>query len=170
MAVGENKGGRPITLTPEVQLAVCEKIAEGNYLETAASLAGVPPRTLRRWLQRGHDAVKRKVRNPFRRFLEAVEQAQAEGEAEHVGAIRAARSEHWQASAWWLERTRPERFGRRDKVLVENSVREELEQALTRLEQRLPPEEYDRVLAALAAGDDGEGASAAEGLDAANPH
>ena len=153
-------------MTDELVAAVCESLRKGNYVETAAACAGITARSLRAWMAKGHDARKRKVTNRYRRFLDAVERAQAEGESQHVEAIVEARSEHWQASAWWLERTRPERFGRRDKVLVENTVREELDHALTMLEQRLKPEEYDRVLAALSDGEPRVGSSdAAASLD-----
>ena len=163
--------GRPLSLTDDLQATVCASLRDGNYLETAAAVAGVTARTLRRWVQQGHDARKRKVRNRYRRFIDAVEQAQAAGEAEHVGTISAARYDHWQASAWWLERTRPERFGRRDKVLVENSVREELDAALDKLERALPPEMMDRVLSALADGSRSDGEDASPGVpDAIEAH
>ncbi|AHG91858.1 hypothetical protein J421_4321 [Gemmatirosa kalamazoonensis] len=50
--------GRPIEITPEIVTAVAERIASGNWFETAARLAGVPPRTASRWLGRGLAAFK----------------------------------------------------------------------------------------------------------------
>lgn len=166
-----SKGGRPFTLSPELTEVVCTSLRAGNYLETAAASAGVTSRSLRLWVQKGHDARKRKVRNRYRRFLDAIEKAQADGEVSHVKAVVDARAEHWQASAWWLERTRPERFGRRDKVLVENSVREELDGALNTLQKKLSAAEYERVLVALSDNGDGEGATSLPSIDeVSDPH
>jgi transposase len=40
-------------LTPEVAEAIVEAMRGGNYLETAAALAGISIATLRNWLRDG---------------------------------------------------------------------------------------------------------------------
>jgi hypothetical protein len=50
-------------------------------------------------------------------FVEAVEKARAQSEMRNVGLIqKAAVDGTWQASAWWLERSFPKRWGRSDRV------------------------------------------------------
>lgn len=56
----------------------------------------------------------------YRSFLYAVEQAEAQGMAQHVKNIRQAGLEDWKASAWFLERRDPENYARRDALKVEN--------------------------------------------------
>ena len=69
--------------------------------------------------------------------------------------MRRAAIEDAQSAQWYLERSASDRWGRRDKVQVENAVRDELAQALAKLEAGLKPEEFERVLAVLS--DDGAG-------------
>ena len=95
---------RPTKLTDARVERILAALRAGNYLETAAHLAGVSPSTLHEWRKR------------FPEFSEAVEKARAEAEAANVAVIREATTSHWQAAAWWLERSFPGRWARRDKV------------------------------------------------------
>lgn len=66
--------------------------------ELAAALAGAVPEAER----------------PYVEFAEAVEKARAEAVVFNLALIRqAAQGGSWQAAAWYLERTRPEQYGRR---------------------------------------------------------
>lgn len=101
--------GRPTKLTDKRAALILDALRAGNYLETAAAAAGVHRDTLNEW------------RHKFPDFSDAVEKARAEAEVGHVGVIRRAAVETWQAAAWWLERSFPERWGRRDRHQVEHS-------------------------------------------------
>lgn len=46
-------------------------------------------------------------------------QAQAAAEMRALGVINAAFTDDWKAAAWYLERTKPERYSRRDRVGLE---------------------------------------------------
>ena len=52
----------------------------------------------------------------FREFREAVERARAEAVARNVALVQKAADDSWQAAAWWLERSRPDQYGRRTNL------------------------------------------------------
>ena len=118
----------------------------GNYLEVAATAVGIHRSTLHRWMRLGRG----QVRGRYRRFLTAVERAQAEAESRDVALIAKAASDDWRAAAWRLERKQPRRYGPRVAV----SVQQELDAVLDRLKKGLPPETYEKVLELMAAEDD----------------
>jgi hypothetical protein len=114
-------GGRPTKATPAVTARVCELLSAGCPQDTAARAAGISPSTYHAWIRRG-EAERERIADGldpdpdetlFRDFRDATQVARAEAEAEAVGVIRAAfLSGTWQAAAWWLERTRPDLWGR----------------------------------------------------------
>lgn len=117
--------GRPTKLNAKRQEQICEAIRRGNYLETAAAIAGIDKVTLHDWLRKGRDLRDRQPSSgklpPHRQalvdFSLAVEKAQAEAEARDVAVIdQAGQDGQWQASAWRLERKFPDRWGRRIQV------------------------------------------------------
>ena len=134
---------------PKLDAAVTQRITDliraGNYLEVAATAAGIHPTTLHRWLRQG----RAQVRGRYRKFVNAVEKAQAEGESRDVALIAKAAATDWKAAAWRLERRAPRRYGLRVQV----SIQEELEAMLERLQNGLGPDAYHDVLQLLSADD-----------------
>ena len=127
----------------EKQVTVAEAIVialhVGAYLQDAAEGAGVSESAIHKWIARGKEhrpddgtnetaeermaAVPEKERI-YVNFVEAVEKARAESVLFNLSAIRvAARTGSWQAAAWWLERTRPKQFGRRQAVELSGEVK-----------------------------------------------
>lgn len=53
---------------------------------------------------------------PFVVFSRQVKSARAQAEVRAIMSVRAAFGDNWQAAAWFLERTAPDRFGRRDRI------------------------------------------------------
>jgi transposase len=112
-------------LTPDRQNQICEALKQGNYIETSARYAGITPQGMYKWMNRGNaersrindgDAPQPKE-TMYVDFVEAVEKARAQSEMRNVGLInKAAMDGTWQASAWWLERSFPKRWGRSDRV------------------------------------------------------
>lgn len=100
--------GRPSKLTPEVQQRVLQAIAGGNTKKDAAAYAGVGYRTLEAWLADQRPA--------FQQFQQAVAQKEAEAVVRNVTLIQKAAADTWQAAAWWLERRRPDDWGRKERV------------------------------------------------------
>lgn len=88
-------------------------IRAGGYVTQAAGAAGISPQTFYNWLRRGA-----RGEEPFTFLVEGVEKAKDEAELRFVAIIAKAAETQWQAAAWWLERTRPRRFGRRDALDV----------------------------------------------------
>jgi hypothetical protein len=136
--------GRP-KLDPALTQRLVDLIRAGNYLEVAATAAGIHRSTLHRWMRLGRG----QKRGRFHKFLTAVQKAQAESESRDVAIIAKAASDDWKAAAWRLERKQPRRYGPRVGVMVQ----QELDAVLDRLKKGLPPEWYEKVLELMAADD-----------------
>jgi hypothetical protein len=104
--------GRPTKLNDEVQEKIVSLVRAGNYPEVAAQAAGVAGRTYYEWMAKGEDG-----REPYAQFMQAVKEAQAAAESHAVTIIRkAALDGSWQAAAWFLERSKAERWRRKENV------------------------------------------------------
>lgn len=111
--------GRPSKLTPALQAKLCDAIRAGNFLEPAASFAGIDESTLHRWLKRG----ARERKGARHDLAMAVDKATADSETLAVARISKEGSEgSWQAEAWLLERRFPERWGRRERHEVKAEI------------------------------------------------
>ncbi len=132
-------------LDPVVTQRICDLVRAGNYLEVAANAAGIHPTTLHRWLRQG----RAQVRGRYRKFVNAVEKAQAEGESRDVALIARAAASDWKAAAWRLERRAPRRYGLRVQV----SIQEELDAIFDRLKNGLGADAYGEVLKLLSTDD-----------------
>lgn len=113
---------RPIKLDDLIEKRVCDALRKGHSYETAAQLAGIAPRTLHYWRERGRDG------DPdFVQFLQRVERAEAEAVDRWVQVIQDAmdgedRKVSLAAAQWMLERRRPQEWG---------TKRSEVEQPMT---------------------------------------
>ncbi len=107
--------GRPTKLTPAVQRKLCKALADGNTRTDAARIAGIGLTTFKVWMIRG----KKHKTGIFRAFRAAIKEAESKASSSMVGKIRKAANEQWQAAAWWLERRRPEDFGRKATQVIE---------------------------------------------------
>ncbi len=143
--------GRPTKRTPEVEARIVEAIRGGNVYETAARYAGINPATFYDWQARFPD------------FADLVKNARAEAEARNVTLIQQAARTQWQAGAWWLERSFPDRYGRRDRIEhseappvdLSRYTPEELELLRDLLAKgRAPREVQETPMLALNAGDE----------------
>ena len=169
--------GRPTKLTPDLQERILDAILDGNYVETAAQVAGVNKTTLYRWLRRAEEVEATALEHAegdledvdlyslvdpaewvYLDFRHALESARAWAETELVRQVKAfAALGGWQAFMTILERTHPTRWGRR-KVL---DHRFEGEGRVGKVELVIPSADevatVARILAdagALAAGDE----------------
>jgi hypothetical protein len=98
--------GRPSKLTPERRDDLTLMLAHGVPVGVAARSVDVSPRTLRRWLNDGD----------LRERIAEIRSARRTGdgaasEARMVVLLLKASEHDWRASAWWLERRWPERWG-----------------------------------------------------------
>lgn len=93
--------GRPTKYSPERADRILDNLRRGNTRRASALSCGISEDTFQRWCDRNAA------------FAEDVKKAEAEAEATHVANIaRSAQSGNWQASAWWLERKRPDDWRR----------------------------------------------------------
>lgn len=84
-------------------------IEEGNYDMVAAQAAGITRQTFYSWIRRG----KAEREGIYYDFAQAVEGAKARGEVALLSTVKAASTRTWQAAAWMLERSRPDRWALR---------------------------------------------------------
>lgn len=121
----KKKVGRSSKLTQERVETILEALKTGCYIETACLYAGISVATMYNWLERGkrererlqvlEDETVTETEVIYLEFLEAVEKARASAELRAVAQIQtAAATGQWQASAWYLERSYPQKWGRKD--------------------------------------------------------
>ena len=92
---------RPTKLNGPVRAKLLEAIEAGSTLKDAAAYAGIGKSTLDRYRQQDEA------------LAAAVEQAEGTAAVTYLRAIhRALDRGDWKAAAWWLERRRPEEWGR----------------------------------------------------------
>lgn len=120
--------GRPSLIAdPETLGEFLTAIEAGNYIQTAAELAGISLETIRSWTKRGEDGEE-----PFKQFLGAMKRASARAEALEVQKVRTAGNDprFWAASMTYLERRHPDKWARRSegndgpKVVVQIGARD----------------------------------------------
>ena len=107
--------------------AFLQAVDDGNYIETAADLAGITKKTIYEWLKRGDTGDE-----PYKSFRDAVKRAAARAEAAEVQKVRRAGEDprFWAASMTYLERRHPDRWARRSedsaspKVIVQIGVKD----------------------------------------------
>lgn len=105
---------RPTKLTQEVQNKICGLLRLGNYFSTACRAAGIKASTGYNWLTWGEDS-----QSKYHAFYEAVDQADAEGEALLLATVRS-HGVNWQAAMTMLERKYKDKWGRVDQVVTDN--------------------------------------------------
>jgi transposase len=121
---------RPTKLTPERAEKIYAMIRQGCTRDVAARFVGIDDSTLYRWASRGEKPNAPRI---YREFFEGLKKADAEAEARAIEAIMQAAETDWRAAAWWLERTRPHKYGRRTEVTHEPS--QELERLIDAMMQ-----------------------------------
>lgn len=102
---------RPTLCTPDVTARFLQAVRAGNFIEDAAVFAGIDRGTYYRWLEKAEDP--RPEYQVYRDFRDTAIAARTESKVGHVLNLHNAGKKHWQASAWYLERSYPEQFGRR---------------------------------------------------------
>jgi hypothetical protein len=108
---------RPTKRTAAVEAAILTALRSGMTRTAAAESNGVERTQLYRWMAR------------FATFRNAVMAAEAQAEVRATITLRQAGESDWHAALAWLERRRPEDWGRRDRVEITGAIRALVEQA-----------------------------------------
>ena len=87
-------GRPPIELTEELHELIISALKAGNYVETAAALAGIHPDTLREWVKKGRRGDPR-----YEELANDIAKAIAAAEARDLSVIGRAAQDYWQAAA-----------------------------------------------------------------------
>lgn len=111
-------------------------ISQGNFKTVAARACGITSETLSQW----------EKHKPG--FSEAIRVAEAEAEAGNVKNIYNASQSQWTASAWFLERKSPERWGKKEEHKISghllNGSPDDIEKAVIEMYKE-NPEIWERV-------------------------
>ena len=140
--MARKKGGRPTSLTPQVQTVITEALEKGLPIRRACELANIDERTYERWKSRGANGEE-----PFADFCRAVTRARAQCQDNLVAALNIAGIEpnHWKANAWLLERRFPDEWGATINHRVRSEVAKELGDFLAACRDHLTPDVWEQV-------------------------
>lgn len=134
----DGKGGQTPRRRADV---IIERVKAGIPYETAAESSGVDGATFYRWMEAGADHYDGgklvRGREPYRGFRDAVTRARAEAEAAAVAIIQTAATKDWRAAAFFLERSIPQRWRKRDTVHQAGPAEGDPSPAPTRVEHTL---------------------------------
>lgn len=90
---------------PVIQQKLVDVLTSGATIKDACAYVGIHIDTYYEWCKR------------FAEFSESVEKARATAKVSSVVVIRKASQENWQAAAWFLERSDPANWGRKDMLI-----------------------------------------------------
>jgi hypothetical protein len=112
--------GRPSDIADIKTVALfLSELEAGVHFEPAAELAGLAPNTVRNWLKRGEREIGsgQPTDSPYSSFYRAVKRCRANAESRVTKNILKASElpQYWAAGATYLERTYPDRWGRRQE-------------------------------------------------------
>ena len=120
------KGRKPM-LNPELAETIAGYVRVGVYIEEACGAAGIGRGSFYNWLERGRAERERMklmdTEEPkpsekmYLDFLNMMERAYDEATLRKVAVItKSAENGDWRAASWWLERTRPQKYGLKAQV------------------------------------------------------
>lgn len=145
--------GRQTKLTPAIQTAIVNAVAVGAPVVQAAQLVGIDQATVLEWIARGEGRHSRPRCAPYADFAEAITRAKAADEVRRLARIEQAGKggavvhekitqfpdgrvlteetyapPDWRADAFYLERSRPDRWGKRMQADLSVQIRQMAEE------------------------------------------
>ena len=91
---------------------LCQALKSGNTKRNACLLAGCSETQLYKWLRDKDCEVEDTLAH---QFASAIKKSMAEAQNRNVVLIQKAAQTNWQASAWYLERSDPSNWGKRER-------------------------------------------------------
>jgi transposase len=114
---------RPEKISYGLIEAICADIARGFSYDRAAQNNGIAASTFFRWLREGHESGAEEI---YKHFAREVKAASDFSEDEALQLIRSAATidRNWKASAWFLEKRFPDKYGKgtKDKIQKDSEV------------------------------------------------
>jgi len=117
--------GRPTKLTRKLIAEMATVLAAGNTMDKSADYCGIDGATAFRWQARGRAEQARLAKSkrakpkaserPYCDFSDAVKKARAKAQVRAVAIINLAAPTNWTAAAWFLERSDPDHWGRKER-------------------------------------------------------
>jgi excisionase family DNA binding protein len=99
--------------TEENRSAILRYLEAGNTVETACRMVGIHRSQIYRWLKRGEDA---RAGTTYRTFYDDVQASEARAEVRAMTIVQRGMPDDPKLAVWYLERRRPEQWGRRASV------------------------------------------------------
>lgn len=102
---------------PDILAKITEATLKGHLLSTASTLAGIGHSTAKEWRLQGEADLDAGEPSPHATFAATLKDAEAEcvdGKLGHIN--EAGEKGYWQASGWYLERSRGQEWGKNDRV------------------------------------------------------
>ena len=123
--------GRPSKLTDDTVRKLNQGLKLGLSQKKAANFAGISETTFYRWQREfkridngchgNPDPIKTADDLNLWEFWQSIKKAKIEGELGHLAVInKAASNGVWQASAWYLERSNPEEWSKRERNVLDD--------------------------------------------------
>ncbi len=102
----------------ELIALICEDVARGFSYDKAAQNNGIAASTFFRWLRKGHENGAEEI---YKHFANEVKDASDFSEDEALQLIRSAATidRNWKASAWFLEKRFPGKYGKSPKNKIQ---------------------------------------------------
>ena len=96
-------------------------VAKGNYFTTACQACGIHKSTAYDWIKIGETDIEQGVSTLFSDLVYAIKRAESVAESELASMIRetALEKKEWLPAMTFLERRHPERWGRKDRSLIQ---------------------------------------------------
>jgi methionine synthase II (cobalamin-independent) len=91
---------------------LCQALRSGNTKKNACLLAGCSETQLYKWLRDNDCDIEGTLAN---QFAESIKKSIAEAQNRNIVLIQKAAQNNWTAAAWYLERSDPSNWGRREK-------------------------------------------------------
>jgi transposase len=134
----KGKIGRPakLTIAPELQKFLVDAVAAGCPISQACEAAGVSVSSFSLWVAKGD---KPGADRHYVEFSRAIKKAKRTRLLDALQTIQAAGQRQWQAQAWWLERSDPERWGPPQTQLMAQEILKEMKLLSSELKARGMP-------------------------------
>lgn len=92
-------------INDEVKKKILCSIKKGAFINDACEAAGIHRQTYYLWKRKAADDIE-----PYKSFFVELDKVRQAAICTAVGTIFKAGKKQWQAMAWWLERTYPQRY------------------------------------------------------------